>query len=424
MASWKKVIVSGSAAELLSVTLDTDLAVTEGGTGASTATAARSNLGVGTAGTRADSYFATGAEGDLATSAQQPPSEGAFADGDKTKLDGLEASATADQTADEIGVLFAADNTTVQFGGAVSASSLNTATTITIAGGLFTSASLAAAVAGIYTHPSYDGDDLSVDTTALTGANVISDIDFNITTDATGHVTDATLTTLATRTLTLANLGYTGATDANNYTLPTNLAGDDISVDTGALTGATVISDLDFNIETNTSGLVTDANGTVSTRTLTLANLGYTGDTDATDNMTGAEIGSALNASLGNVSFGNQSADSVTFAGPVVVTGNLTVNGTTTTIATANLTVTDQFVVLNDGGSAADGGIVIEGAGTALGWDESESRWGVEHDGAAEGDTALDPDAYISCVVTSDLSNYRKNGNIKISSGDIFIYVE
>lgn len=33
---------------------------------------------------------------------QQPPTEGAFADGDKTKLDGIEAGATADQTAGEI----------------------------------------------------------------------------------------------------------------------------------------------------------------------------------------------------------------------------------------------------------------------------------------------------------------------------------
>ena len=35
-------------------------------------------------------------------SAQQPPKEGAFVDGDKDKLDGIEASATADQTAIEI----------------------------------------------------------------------------------------------------------------------------------------------------------------------------------------------------------------------------------------------------------------------------------------------------------------------------------
>lgn len=42
--------------------------------------------------------FITAAGSDI----QQPPSEGAFADGDKTKLDGIEAGATADQTAGEI----------------------------------------------------------------------------------------------------------------------------------------------------------------------------------------------------------------------------------------------------------------------------------------------------------------------------------
>jgi hypothetical protein len=71
------------------------------------------------------------------------------------------------------------------------------------------------------------------------------------------------------------------ATSANNYSHPTSFAGDDISVDTGALSGAVVISDLDFNVTTDTAGHVTDANGTVSTRTLTLANLGYTGATNA-----------------------------------------------------------------------------------------------------------------------------------------------
>ena len=53
--------------------------------------------------------------------------------------------------------------------------------------------------------------------------------------------------------------------------------GDSISIDTGALTGATVISDLDFNITTNTLGHVTDANGTISTRNLTLTDLEWDG---------------------------------------------------------------------------------------------------------------------------------------------------
>ena len=48
------------------------------------------------------SDYATAAQGTKADSAQQPPSEGAFANGDKTKLDGIEAGATADQTDEEI----------------------------------------------------------------------------------------------------------------------------------------------------------------------------------------------------------------------------------------------------------------------------------------------------------------------------------
>jgi len=111
------------------------------------------------------------------------------------------------------------------------------------------------------------GTDTDLDTS---GAEVVDQI----------NVTDGVIQSMSKRTLTLANLGYTGATDANNYTHPTH-PGDDINIDTGALTGATVISDLDFNITTDSSGHVTDANGTASTRNLTLADLGYTGATNA-----------------------------------------------------------------------------------------------------------------------------------------------
>jgi hypothetical protein len=45
------------------------------------------------------SDYATAAQGAKADSAQQPPSEGAFANGDKTKLDGIEASADVTDTA-------------------------------------------------------------------------------------------------------------------------------------------------------------------------------------------------------------------------------------------------------------------------------------------------------------------------------------
>ena len=84
------------------------------------------------------------------------------------------------------------------------------------------------------------------------------------------YIQDITLDTFGHITAILS------ATESYVYTPPT-YPGDDINIDTGALTGATVISDLDFNITTNTLGHVTDANATVATRNLTLADLGWDG---------------------------------------------------------------------------------------------------------------------------------------------------
>ena len=58
-------------------------------------------------------------------------------------------------------------------------------------------------------HPTHTARTIDLD---ATGASVISTIDF--TSNTLGHVTSASATT---RTLTLGNLGYTGATDADNY---------------------------------------------------------------------------------------------------------------------------------------------------------------------------------------------------------------
>ena len=258
------------------------------------------------------------------------------------------------------------------------------------------------------------GDDIDIDTTALTGATVISDLDINITTNTSGLVTDAN-GSVATRTLTAANLGlgnvtneskstmftsptFTGTTvaptpsaDDNstkiattayvqgeltaligtapatldtlgeisasiangdsdvvaltttvgtklakssnlsdlanastartnlgvdaagtiNYTHPT-FDGDDISVDTGALTGATVISDLDFNITTNSDGHVTDANGSVSTRTLTAGNLG---------------LGSGDDVTFGTLRIDDATASTSKTEGALIVDGGVGIGG-------------------------------------------------------------------------------------------------
>ena len=123
--------------------------------------------------------------------------------------------------------------------------------------------------------------------TALINANVVSDIDL----DTYGHITS-----LATRTLTLANLGYTGVANAQAGTVTSVATGGGLTggaittsgtlshADTSsqasltALTGANVVSDVDLD----TYGHVTN----LTTRTMTLANLGYTGATNATADQT------------------------------------------------------------------------------------------------------------------------------------------
>ena len=148
-------------------------------------------------------------------------------------------------------------------------------------------------------------------------------------------------------------------------------------------------------------------------------------EASATADQTAIEIINLLNSDLGgNKQIGNQASDLMTFGGSVTVTGDLTVSGTTTTVDTANLNVTDTFINLNDGGGAADGGIVVEGQGTSFGWDESENRWAFDYSGATKNQTTITADAYASAVVTSDNSEYRKNGNIRVESNEIYIYVE
>jgi len=81
------------------------------------------------------SVFATAAQGALADSAQQPPSEGAFVDGDKSKLDGIAASANnyslPDATASTLGGIKVGTNLAIDSDGVLS----STNTTYTVGDG-------------------------------------------------------------------------------------------------------------------------------------------------------------------------------------------------------------------------------------------------------------------------------------------------
>jgi hypothetical protein len=112
-----------------------------------------------------------------------------------------------------------------------------------------------------YTHHSQSA--ISISDSALTGANVYSNIALEV--DAAGHATAASVTS---RTLTLGNLGYTGSATANDYTHPSQ---DAISISDSALTGTSVYSNI--ALEVNTAGHATAAS--VTSRTLSLADFSF-----------------------------------------------------------------------------------------------------------------------------------------------------
>lgn len=120
---------------------------------------------------------------------------------------------------------------------------------------------------------------------------------------------------------------------------------------------------------------------TTSTGTATLFNTNAT-----TVNIAGA--GTTVN--IGNAS------GTTTIAGNAVVQGDFTVNGTTTYVNVQDLYVEDKFIVLASGSTASsDGGIIIDrgsdAAGNiAYGFDSVTDRWGFQS-GLADSTNTFDP---------------------------------
>jgi hypothetical protein len=142
-----------------------------------------------------------------------------------------------------------------------------------------------------------------------------------------------------------------------------------------------------------------------------------------------SNFGSINNGASAITTTGTVSAGTLSVSGNATVDGNLDVNGTVTTIQTANLLVKDRFILMNSGSAAGDGGIIIQTEGTASGsafvYDDSDTRWGFQQGTKLAQDASTStPDAYASAVVTSDDANYRKNGNIRVESDEIYIYIE
>lgn len=124
----------------------------------------------------------------------------------------------------------------------------------------------------LYIHPTYTALNPTV-----TGANVLA----TFQTNSEGHVIAAT-----TRIMTLADLGYTGATNANNYTHPT-FTGNDLGT---PLTGAEVISDVNVNSNGHVTGF--------ATRNITASDVGAAVINDSVTNGVNAWSSTKIQAEL------------------------------------------------------------------------------------------------------------------------------
>ena len=439
MASWKKIIVSGSNAELNHITSSGNFEIT---------------------GNVSGSVTSTGSFGRV---------EATKIVGDGSGLTNLPAAAISSYTnSGNNRIITSVDSSTVNgesnltFDGSTLGVTGNiTSTSTIVADGNITSKGNIVAEGDVIANRYIVSSSVSIITSSFSSGSTIFGDSMDDTHQFTGSVSITGSTSISER-LTATEIGAftaAGAIDFNSQ------ASTNVNIDTGDIASAVTINKspvVNFNsgdvqgsitlsnLATGTGGLTIQANsveGTMfnsnvvddstlalSSNELIIKNSGVTATQLATsvagDGLSGGG-GSALSVDLSGLSSVpiGASTSEVTIGDNLTIVGNLTVQGDTIQQQVANLNIEDRFILLNSGSASGDGGLIVQTeshtAGVVYGYDDDEGRWGFQQGTklSATG-SAIAPDAYASAVVTSDDSNYQKNGNIRVQGGEIYIYVE
>ena len=461
MASWKKVIVSGSQAELSTLSLDTALPVAEGGIGATSLTD-KAVLISQDSGTDAVGAVALTSNGQLIIGGADGP-----------------AAATLTGTSNEISVTNGANSITLALPDDVTIGQDLIVTRNFRNSSAVGSSHITGSITGSFTG---DGSGLSgvsgdFPTTPETGTSHDA-LKFNVSDGAAKFISGSNLaeylfskvsgdaSVAAGGALTIAANSVEGTMLNTNSadTSTIELSSDTLSV----LKVPNALTVDNATIQLN-SGTTFDGSGA---KTIAIKDGGVDEDALATsvagDGLTGGG-GSALavgagtgidvssNAIAVDVSDfmangsnnrivtatgtdGQNAEANLTFdgttlsvVGAATITGNLTVNGSTTSISSSNLLIADRFALFNSGSSATgDGGFLVgsgsAGSGSAFIFDDSEDRFGVQVDTQLGQDAVSGvPEAYASLYVltaNTGSATYNVKGNIKTDdgTGDIFIY--
>ena len=479
MATWKKVIVSGSSADLTTLTLDTQLAVAEGGTGATTLTDGGVLLGSGTGAVTAMAVLTDGQMivGDgttdpVAESGATLRTSIGVGTGDSPQFTDLTLTGgdiTLTGAATDIDVI---DNNASALSidasgkaGILNIISTNSGEGVSMSGLL----NVVGAISGSSTA---EFASLTLDTALAvaeggTGATSLTDkavlISQDSGTDAIGSVAMATNGvilvggTSGPAVEAAADVAGTGLDAAvGDGTLAINVAAAQTSITSLINSGLTKIGtaadqeyikfDTSNEVNThinNTERLSVTATGVDVTGALTVSTdlsvsggditlTGAATDVDLIDNNASAlSFDAAGKAGILEIVTTN-SGEGVNMSGNLVVEGDFTVNGDTTHQNATNLLVEDKFILINSSSAATgDGGIVVGSgsaySGSAFAWDDSANRWGVQYDTQLGSSmTTSTPEAYSSLYVLSantGSATYNVAGNLRIDGSDESIWI-
>ena len=417
MATWKKVIVSGSNANLSALQVDnltSGQVVIGGGSAGNLTTTAINGTGnivatTGATGLSASGSFSGSFQGNFVGTTDLP---------DLTQGTGITAFTYDGATTATVAVSGAStlstNNVTKWTGTAFANSSLtDNGTTITGTTSLQltgANSSLSGSFSGSFfgDGSGISGVAASFPTTAKT--DLVSTDQFFINDGASKFVTYGNL---------LTDLAGTNLT----------VEGTDSLTISSSITGLTSVSATSF-----TGSLLGNVNGTASwaTNALTASNI-FPAITNNTDNRVLTATGGGTINGEGNLTF---DGTTLTVTGNEVITGNLTVQGTASFQQTTNLEVADRFVLFASGSNTAgDGGIVIQqgtqNVGELYGYDSGTTRWGFTSSFSAN-QAAFTPAAFITTTEVGASSptaapiyggSGNGAGNIYVTTGgDIFIY--
>jgi len=401
MAAWKKIIVSGSVAELASVSASVGVLV---GTNQQIQTTSASTRlsgsfsgsftgdGSGLSGVTATPSFPTTAKTTLAGSDKFFVNDDA---GDATS--GNKKITLSNLLTDIAGNgLSAVGGETLNVNSGSMQTFFNSSSYAGVSGDILIDASTG--VATIQANSVALGTDTTgnyVATVSASGALLSS------ATSGEGSTPNITLdTNSATFTSGVVSALPSGTVSGSSFSSPSQgtvratINGVNTDVDTGLQTGdSPTFVDVTLTGDITVGGNDIKMNG--GTTALTFSG---TGDVEVAGDL--KVSGNDIKASNGTTAITLNGANA-TVSGSLTVSGDLTVSGTTTTLDTTNLLVEDKFALFASGSNAStDGGIIVQQGSTtgyALGVDADADRWALQNNLSPTAVT-IAPDAFMGVI--------------------------